>query len=329
MLCVTCARDTVPDWAVCPVCGSGAPPAAVPELPEEAPPGNGRRLGDYAVAALLMVSLGLTVVDFRAAASGITLVDLTIRAVPVYPAFALAAALLLVRRTADAGAGMAFGLLTVILFPIAVDYFFPPKPPVQLFGVAGQLQGTSATLTEVLALVLCAVAGRGRGRFTLKADGRWQALAGVLPLVYLAGCWLPWERIPVATLSGPGYEDCCSMFRYDQQLVSDDLVVLWTCGAVVVVVLAGLVASPRVAGGLVLATACYHLPWLVTRGLVAAPLPGYWIALAASAAMIVLAFVMLTRPGTAKAAPRGGRRPGDLGSEDDSEDDAVRAAPRD
>jgi hypothetical protein len=153
----------------------------------------------------------------------------------------------------------------------------------------------------ILLMVLAAspLAWHRIGRFTWRRDGMVRALLGVLPLVYLAGQWLPETATPVVGFGGRDYAACCFMFDDPSRTLSDWAIVGMAIGAVIMTTLAGLMANRRLAGGLILGAVWALMPTEVTareEGTVL--LPGFWIALAAVAAMTALALVLLARKET-------------------------------
>ncbi|MEU6430680.1 hypothetical protein ABZ860_32695 [Microbispora sp. NPDC046973] len=103
----------------------------------------------------------------------------------------------------------------------------------------------------------------------------------------------------VVGFGGRDYAACCFMFNDPSRAYSDWITVGMAIGAVVMTALAGLVANRRLAGGLILGAVSAVMPPLVTsREEGTIPLPGFWIALAAVAAMTALALVLLTRKET-------------------------------
>ncbi|MCT9929305.1 hypothetical protein N5079_03630 [Planotetraspora sp. A-T 1434] len=229
--------------------------------------------------------------------------DLAVLALSIAPTV-VTTVLLQFRRTATAGTGLFVGLYAVGFFVNTVDHAVHHLRPPSLVAVDELTPFQLAGAIARVMLVLGVVAWHRQGRFA-QVKGRHRTIAaGALPLVYLAADWLPWVRIPVTGLGGPGYLDCCVMFRYEQDLYSDLVGFAIAVGAVVVLALAGGFASRGVAGGMAMGTAVVFLPTLLIS-LSGGPilLPGYWLAVGAVAAMFVYGFLLFTQGRPLSEAP--------------------------
>jgi hypothetical protein len=204
---------------------------------------------------------------------------------------AVAAVLLWFTRTASAGAGIAVAHLAVAFSPSALGGLVE-RPPEAMIVDSPPLRLSGGILLVLLAV--SPVAWHRIGRFAWRKDDRAWALLGVLPLVYLLGQWLPGTATPIVGFGGRDYAACCFMFDDPSRAYSDWAIVMMAIAAVVMTTLAGLVTNRRLAGGLILGATWSIMPLVVAaREEGTVPLPGYWIALAAVAAMTALALVLL------------------------------------
>lgn len=293
MLCTSCGGDAVPDWVVCPLCGaeeSDARPAGAATA--SPPPPRPGRTADRVVSAALLAGAVLHTVGIATAPLLRDNWYPTLFASSLSPLLlAVAAGLLWFTRTAAAGAGIAVAHLTVAFSPSALPALRKPPPETVIIE---SLPLRLAWWILIVVLAASLLVWHRSDRFTWRRDGRAWALLGVLPLVYLAGRWLPQTATPVVGFGGRDYVACCFMFDDPSRALYDWLIVGMAAGAVVMTVLAGLVVNRRLAGGLLLGVVVALMPIEVTTpedGTVL--LPGFWIALAAVAAMTALALVLL------------------------------------
>ncbi|MBE3012019.1 hypothetical protein IL992_22870 [Microbispora sp. NEAU-D428] len=297
MLCTYCGGDTVPDWVVCPLCGaegSDARPAPTATAPPPLRPG---RIVDLVVSTGLLVGAAVFIAGIVAAPLlrddwYAVLFASSLSPLPL----AAAAGLLWFTRTAATGAGIAVAHLVVAFSPSALPALWKPPPNALIIDSLPLQLGWWIML---VVLAASSLAWHRTGRFTWRRGGRARVLLGVLPLVYLAGEWLPETATPVVGFGGRDYAACCFMFNDPSRAFSDWIVVGMAIGAVVMTALAGLVANRRLAGGLILGAVSAVMPPLVaSREEGTMPLPGFWIALAAVAAMTALALMLLARKET-------------------------------
>ncbi|MEU7880057.1 hypothetical protein [Microbispora bryophytorum] len=147
------------------------------------------------------------------------------------------------------GAGIAVAYLTIAFSLSALPALWEPPPEAVI------IDSLSLGLARWILLVVLAaslLAWHRSDRFTWRRDGRAWAFLGVLPLVYLAGHWLPRTATPVVGFGGRDYVACCFMFDDPSRALFDWVIVGMAAGTVVMTVLAGLVVDRRLAGGLVL-----------------------------------------------------------------------------
>ncbi len=293
MLCTYCGGDTVPHWVVCPLCGAEGSDARPAGPATTSPPslGAGRTVDRVVSAALLT---GAAVYTAGIAAAPLLRDDwyavLFASSLSPLP-LAVAAGLLWFTRTAAVGAGIAVAHLAVAFSPSALPALWKPPPEAVIIDSFPLRLGWWILLVVLAASPL---AWHRIDRFTWRKDSRVGVLLGMLPLVYLAGEWLPETATPVVGFGGRDSAACCFMFDDPSRALSDWATVGMAIGAVVVTALAGLVANRRLAGGLILGAISALMPSLVTsREEGTTLLWGFWIALAAVAAMTALALVLL------------------------------------
>ncbi|GAA4203254.1 hypothetical protein [Microbispora amethystogenes] len=303
MLCTRCGSDAVPDWVVCPLCGAEADRVRHAQQVIALPARHPGRTADRIVSVILLSGAG---VYTAGVATAPVLRDdwfaFLLASSPSSFLLPIAAGLLWFARTAAAGAGIAVGHLAVAFSPRPLSGLLEPPADVLILD-SPLLQPSGWILLVVLAA--CLLTGFRAGRFTWRKDGRAWALLGVLPLVHLAGDWLPETATPVVGFGGRDYAACCFMFEDPSLAPMDWTTVEVAVAAVIVTTLAGLVVNPRLAGGLILgAVWVLTPPAVLVREEGTIPLPGFWIAVAAVATMAALALVLLTSKETGHRSSR-------------------------
>ncbi len=277
MLCLSCHTDTVPDWVKCPVCEKAdAAPAPEPPTVERRP----IRWGDY-LAALLLAGLNaywLWVMSTWWGSPGFWRIfwsELTFHLVLIPTAV-----LLLFRRTAMFGAGVALGNLamwTSVSVPTVVDVIW--REPYQ------DDWWNSFVLAMTAALLFFGIVWRDRLVFRVTRRNGSLAMAAVAIFVVLVSAGNFPTRID-ERWDGTTFE-CCTTALVD----AVDLISFAASNALIVLylVLGAFSRSGAFGAGMFAAFLQGVAPNIALVAVSKGPLPAFWIMPVICAAVVALA----------------------------------------